>query len=641
MNKKLCLFFFLVIATLLLSTVVSAESKVVWKNNGHTYQLFFDKCTWKQAKVRCEDMGGHLVTITTSAEQKFVYKQIMKHKGNAFWIGYTDEGHEGNWRWVTGENGKYTNWGKGEPNNGGGSGQHYANMYTTHVTWSSSSVDPGQWDDTTSSATSCYICEWDGPKFIKISGPSLVAKGKTIKLTAEVSPLGASQKVTWKCSNIWYASVSDKGVMTGKRAGTVVITATSAVNKKIQRTWTVKVMANPVEAITITGAKDMDLKDVKKITLTAKATPAKASQEFEWKSSNTDVATVTQKGVVQAVSVGKAKITVTAKDGSGTKASVTIKVDPGFTAEFSNDEITLNVGQKWKVGARVKIIGSTLGWVTVNSPDVEARLTHNFKNDGLTTVQLEKYYTIDTTKAPWNAPGDYRLRIWAKDVNGKGGDMALAEMTIHIISKRKEVVDRANAWYDYTWTTIKDLVLWNGNGIVPAGTKVHGLPYTQNFCTYSIDGQFGEDKNYKTQITGDKRYVQKSKGVKSGPKYGAECVQLVYDCWYYADSAIGKRDVDWTYLVDDNLGDSVKEVTDWTDIKIADCFNKKDHIMLIVGVNDNGTPNNPTDDEYDIIEQTVRGIGTYKNWIGTRKTHFKYSDLKGIYKPYRYISLDN
>jgi hypothetical protein len=57
-------------------------------------------------------MGGYLVTVTTLAENNFLFN--LWPNG---WIGLTDEVVEGQWRWVTGEPFSWSNWNGGEPNN--------------------------------------------------------------------------------------------------------------------------------------------------------------------------------------------------------------------------------------------------------------------------------------------------------------------------------------------------------------------------------------------------------------------------------------------------------------------------------------------------------------------------------------------
>lgn len=84
----------------------------------HTYQLVATNLTWHEAKVDAESRGGHLATITSSDEWEYILSlQLPFHPQDAYWLGATDEGHEGIWTWVTGELWGFAMWSPGEPNN--------------------------------------------------------------------------------------------------------------------------------------------------------------------------------------------------------------------------------------------------------------------------------------------------------------------------------------------------------------------------------------------------------------------------------------------------------------------------------------------------------------------------------------------
>jgi hypothetical protein len=82
--------------------------------NGHSYYRSTGSMTWTAAKQACINMGGHLVTSTTLAENNFLFG--LWPSG---WIGLTDEVTEGVWKWVTGETYSWSYWNSGEPNNAG------------------------------------------------------------------------------------------------------------------------------------------------------------------------------------------------------------------------------------------------------------------------------------------------------------------------------------------------------------------------------------------------------------------------------------------------------------------------------------------------------------------------------------------
>lgn len=217
-------------------------------------------------------------------------------------------------------------------------------------------------------------------------------------------------------------------------------------------------------------------------------------------------------------------------------------------------------------------------------------------------------------------------------------------------TKRQAVVDRAYEWYNKTWPLEQDLELWHrptaSGTIIPAETEVRGIPYTQFNCKYSIDGTLSGSANYfaigddKYQMIRD-TYCPGVQGNRTAPKYGAECVQLVYDAWYHGDDTIGIRDVDWTTIIGSNKERGYVKEIGWDKIQPGDALGISNHIRLVVGVNDNNTPDDYTDDSYEVIEQTTSYLGVDNN-IGTTKHTYTYSTLvKAEYTPYCYNCLDS
>jgi hypothetical protein len=105
---------------------------VRWSGNGHLYDIRTDRngVSWVQALLRAQAIGcgWYLATITSAAENEFVRRLAEQHRvGNGPWLGgFQTNGRDepaGNWRWVTDEPFRYTNWAGGEPNNGLGNGQ--------------------------------------------------------------------------------------------------------------------------------------------------------------------------------------------------------------------------------------------------------------------------------------------------------------------------------------------------------------------------------------------------------------------------------------------------------------------------------------------------------------------------------------
>ena len=144
-----------------------------------------------------------------------------------------------------------------------------------------------------------------------------VCAGKTVKINAKAMK-GA--KLSYKTSNKKIATVNSRGVVTGKKAGTVKITITAKKSKykTVKKTITVKVYRQN---------QKVNASNVKLTTGQRKNLGAKARTRLAYKSSNPKVVTVDKKGNLTAKKTGTAKIKVTASaSGTYNKASRTITV---------------------------------------------------------------------------------------------------------------------------------------------------------------------------------------------------------------------------------------------------------------------------------------------------------------------------
>lgn len=152
-----------------------------------------------------------------------------------------------------------------------------------------------------------------------------VSIGKSINIKTIITPK-TNMKLEWRSSDDAIAEVSAKGIVKGVSNGTAIITASSVDNPSIQASCTVIVVV-PVKKITISDKK-VDLAIGVYHQLAASVEPNNASMpSVLWSSSNEKVAIVDNTGKVTGVNKGTAKITASANDGSGIKASVTVKVE--------------------------------------------------------------------------------------------------------------------------------------------------------------------------------------------------------------------------------------------------------------------------------------------------------------------------
>ncbi len=151
-----------------------------------------------------------------------------------------------------------------------------------------------------------------------------LALNETTTLIATITPSDASNKsVTWTSSNTAIATVSSTGVVTGKAAGSATITVKTADgNKTAASAITVTNVNIPVTGVELVPAT-LSIEQGKSKALTANVLPANANNKaVTYSSSKTSVATVNASGVVTAVSLGSANITITTADGNFTDVSV-------------------------------------------------------------------------------------------------------------------------------------------------------------------------------------------------------------------------------------------------------------------------------------------------------------------------------
>lgn len=109
-------------------------------------------------------------------------------------------------------------------------------------------------------------------------------------------------------------------------AGTWTIKVASTSNASVFGTLNITVNAIPVTGISVTGAS-ATVEEESQLQLTASVTPNNATvQTVTWSSNHESIATVNTNGLVTGVSVGEARITATATDGSAVYGYIDITV---------------------------------------------------------------------------------------------------------------------------------------------------------------------------------------------------------------------------------------------------------------------------------------------------------------------------
>lgn len=166
------------------------------------------------------------------------------------------------------------------------------------------------------------------PTIINVTGVELDKKEITIKvgetqnLEATVKPENATNKnITWNSSDEEIATV-ENGVVTGVKEGNTTITVTTedGNHTSICNIEVTKETLEPTK-VDVTGVtlnkKTLSLEVGDTGNLVATISPKDATlKEVKWESSNEKVATISETGIIKAISEGKTTIKVTTLDGN-------------------------------------------------------------------------------------------------------------------------------------------------------------------------------------------------------------------------------------------------------------------------------------------------------------------------------------
>lgn len=236
--------------------------------------------------------------------------------------------------------------------------------------------------------------------------------GMSEKLTAVFTAEGSDDAITWESGDPGIAMVDGKGIVTGRKAGKVIITAATGDGRKGSVILTVKKIA--VTGVRLEQEGKLELNAGASAPLKAVVTPANATDRtVRWSSSDEEVARVDAEGYVTAGHLdGSAVITVTTNDGELT-ASCTVVVT----------EVSEDVGD----GIRAGVTNSLKGYDGMVLVGTDAELTfHVFRNGAVMKNQsvhiaLEPvsgytgYYELDNNEVDTGADGTGTVSVRLKE----------------------------------------------------------------------------------------------------------------------------------------------------------------------------------------------------------------------------------
>lgn len=162
----------------------------------------------------------------------------------------------------------------------------------------------------------------------KYSGTITLEKGESLKLKTKIKPSKATnKKLKWKSSKKKVVSVNSSGTLKAKKNGKAKITVSATDGSGVKTSINV-VVGYRVKGLSFTNANELsELKVGSTFTLKPAFVPVNATnKELKWTTSNKNIATVSDKGVVKGIANGTVTIKATSSDGTNISVSKTVKV---------------------------------------------------------------------------------------------------------------------------------------------------------------------------------------------------------------------------------------------------------------------------------------------------------------------------
>lgn len=222
---------------------------------------------------------------------------------------------------------------------------------------------------------------------------SVIGLGNFRQLQVTVLPENANVKaVAWKSSDPSIASVTKDGVVTAIKEGFVTITAISVDNPEVTAECSVEAKYYHAEGVKINVPKEqLKIEETKTAQLTAIVLPDLASQNVNWKSADTSIATVDNDGVITGVKSGSVQIIAMAADDETKTDSYTVEI---FKYPVTSIQIMDEEGNDIpEAGITIFVDGSARLTAAVNEDATHREYFWSSGEENIATVDLNGIVT--------------------------------------------------------------------------------------------------------------------------------------------------------------------------------------------------------------------------------------------------------
>jgi len=278
-----------------------------------------------------------------------------------------------------------------------------------------------------------------------VTGLTKVNLYDTLQLLITVNPEGANSEVLWSVSDSSIASIDGNGLLKTKNTGKVTVTATSRANKEIKGTIEIEVVIPAPSMINVTVPyTTIQVDEEMKVSYTVLPDIADPAVKFE--SSNTNIATVSDNGIIKGVAAGDVEIIVKSKVDESVYTKVKIKVVAKIE-DLGHKNFIIDESLKNKERFEKVTINDVLYYVGVNA----------FSD--FTTLSLSEGSEI------YVKPGTYT------------GNLTIDKNNVTIYSDNKDK-DPNSTKFDFNKQAIVKGKILIADGV--SGLVINGLSFTEN-----------------------------------------------------------------------------------------------------------------------------------------------------------------
>ena len=342
----------------------------------------------------------------------------------------------------------------------------------------------------------------DTVEFTSLKSTSL-AVGKTLSLKAKAYCADGTKPVSTNVAfeiveGEEFATIDAKGKLKGVATGKVTVRATAEAGTETAFADVVINVCIPATKVTLDKTKASMVKGGEPLCLEATVAPENYTDKLTWESSDEEIATVDEYGVVTAHKAGKVKITAIAGSGKKATCSVTIGA-PADTVEFTSLKSTsLAVGKTLSLKAKAYCADGTKPVSTSVVFDI---------------VEGEEFATIDAKgKLKGVATGKVTVRATAE----AGTETAFADVVINVcIPATKVTLNKTKATVTagekvYLEATLSpenhtDTLAWSSSNEDVATVDKEGVVTTLKEGSVKITATSGSGKKATCTIKVEKR----------------------------------------------------------------------------------------------------------------------------------------